>query len=47
MGVISWLWMSSYISVCTSLLLDDVGGVYFLVWAQMYLLCVGIPVVVL
>ena len=28
------------------LLFDGVEGVYFLVWEQMYLLCVGIPVVV-
>ena len=28
------------------LLLDGVVGVYFLVWEQMYLLCVGIQVVV-
>ena len=28
------------------LLFDGVEGVYFLVWEQMYLLCVGIQVVV-
>ena len=38
-----------YIDVGTSryLLLEGIVGVCFLIWEQMYLLCVGIQVVVL